>query len=168
MLAERLGRCDTGTGDRPYTLQVPQRSRQIFSCKLIAVGFMCCLILQLALSACHCRMPCIRTKAKRSVKMPIATPISTRKVPATSSGDLAQFLQTCPGPWPSNPPSCRVIDGSERRGSRRPVAASPLASTMSTRGQAAASLTTQPWSAVEWIADTQLARPSVLLDYGIP
>src|SRR6266436_5175371 len=34
---------------------------------------------------------------------------------------------------------------------------------MSPWGQAATSLTTQPWSAVEWIADTQLARPSLLL-----
>ena len=38
MLADRLGRSDTGTGDRPCTLQVPPTSRQILMHKLIVVG----------------------------------------------------------------------------------------------------------------------------------
>jgi hypothetical protein len=38
MLAERLGRCDTGTGAKPSTLQLPQMSRQILRCKLIVFG----------------------------------------------------------------------------------------------------------------------------------
>ena len=38
MLADRLGRLDTGTGDGPCTLQVPPTSRQILMHKLIVVG----------------------------------------------------------------------------------------------------------------------------------
>jgi hypothetical protein len=38
MLADRLGRSDAVTNDRPYTLQVPPTSRQISMRKLIAVG----------------------------------------------------------------------------------------------------------------------------------
>jgi hypothetical protein len=38
MLADKLGRCGTGTEDSPCTLQVAQLSRQIFSCKLIATS----------------------------------------------------------------------------------------------------------------------------------
>ena len=38
MLADRLGRSDTGTGDGPCTIQVPPTSRQILICKLIVVG----------------------------------------------------------------------------------------------------------------------------------
>ena len=38
MLADRLGRSDTGTADGPCTLQVPQTSRQILMRKLILVG----------------------------------------------------------------------------------------------------------------------------------
>jgi hypothetical protein len=37
MLADRLGRCFTGNGDKPCTLQVPRLSLQIFSCKVIMV-----------------------------------------------------------------------------------------------------------------------------------
>ena len=38
MLADRLGRSDTVTGDGPCTLQVPPTSRQILMRKLIVVG----------------------------------------------------------------------------------------------------------------------------------
>jgi hypothetical protein len=38
MLADRLGRSETGTGDDPCTLQVPATSRQILMRKLIVVG----------------------------------------------------------------------------------------------------------------------------------
>ena len=38
MLADRLGRSDTGTSDGPCTLQLPPTSRQILICKLIVVG----------------------------------------------------------------------------------------------------------------------------------
>jgi hypothetical protein len=38
MLADRLGRSDTGTGNAPCTLQVPPTSRQILMRKLIVVG----------------------------------------------------------------------------------------------------------------------------------
>ena len=38
MLADRLGRSDTGTGDGPCTLQVPPTSRQILMHKLIVVS----------------------------------------------------------------------------------------------------------------------------------
>src|SRR5215469_14717763 len=38
MLADKLGRCDTGTEDSPCTLQVAQLSRQTVSCKLIATS----------------------------------------------------------------------------------------------------------------------------------
>jgi hypothetical protein len=38
MLADRLGRSDTGTGDGPCTLQLPPTSRQILMRKLIVVG----------------------------------------------------------------------------------------------------------------------------------
>jgi hypothetical protein len=41
MLADRLGRCFTGWDGRPCTLQVPQSSLQIFSCKLIVVDPSC-------------------------------------------------------------------------------------------------------------------------------
>lgn len=38
MLADRLGRSDTGTGDNPCTLQLPPTSRQILMHTLIVVG----------------------------------------------------------------------------------------------------------------------------------
>ena len=38
MLADRLGRSDTVTGDGPWTLQVPSTSRQILMRKLIVVS----------------------------------------------------------------------------------------------------------------------------------
>ena len=38
MLADRLGRSDTGTGDGPCTPQLPPASRQILMRKLIVVG----------------------------------------------------------------------------------------------------------------------------------
>ena len=38
MLADRLGRSDTATGDGPCTLQLPPTSRQILMRKLIVVG----------------------------------------------------------------------------------------------------------------------------------
>ena len=38
MLADRLGRSDTVTGEGPCTLQVPPTSRQILMRKLIVVG----------------------------------------------------------------------------------------------------------------------------------
>ena len=38
MLADRLGKSDTGTGDSPCTLQVPPTSRQILMRKLIVAG----------------------------------------------------------------------------------------------------------------------------------
>ena len=38
MLADRLERCNTGTGDKPCTFQLPQMSRQILRCKLIMFG----------------------------------------------------------------------------------------------------------------------------------
>ena len=38
MLADKLGKSDTGTGDSPCTLQVPPTSRQILIRKLIVVG----------------------------------------------------------------------------------------------------------------------------------
>jgi hypothetical protein len=38
MLADRLGRSDTVTGDGPCTLQVPSTSRQILMHKLIVAG----------------------------------------------------------------------------------------------------------------------------------
>ena len=38
MLADRLGRSDTGTRDGPCTLQLPPTSRQILMRKLIVVG----------------------------------------------------------------------------------------------------------------------------------
>jgi len=41
MLADRLGRCFTGWDGRPCTLQVPQSSLLIFSCKLIVVDPSC-------------------------------------------------------------------------------------------------------------------------------
>src|SRR6267142_3238205 len=37
MLADRLGRCFTGSDGRPCTLQLPRSSLQIFRCKLIVV-----------------------------------------------------------------------------------------------------------------------------------
>jgi hypothetical protein len=38
MLADKLGRSDTGTSDGPCTLQVPPTSRQILMRKLIVAG----------------------------------------------------------------------------------------------------------------------------------
>src|SRR6266446_6709105 len=76
MLADRLGRCATGSGAKPCTLQPPQTSRQIFRLKRIVVG-----------PFAQCRTPCDRTSAKRSIRMPTAIPIRTRNTPATSSAE---------------------------------------------------------------------------------
>src|SRR6267143_562314 len=82
MLADRLGRCATGSGAKPCTLQPPQTSRQIFRLKSIVVG----LFVQ-------CSTPCDRTRAKRSVRMPIAMPIRTNRVPATLSAERHHVLR---------------------------------------------------------------------------
>src|SRR5271169_6875658 len=56
--------------------------------------------------------------------------------------------------------SCSVVTQHHHSGTPRPSGRRPP---HHSQGQAATSLTTQTWSAVEWVADTQLARPSVLL-----
>src|SRR5215813_307503 len=74
MLADRLGRCFTGRDGRPYTLQLPQSSLQIFSCKLIVVD-----------SLAQCRQPSTSTRTK-SAKAPVRGSTRTQALsPATSS-----------------------------------------------------------------------------------
>ena len=83
MLADKLGKSDTGTGDSPCTLQVPPTSRQILMRKLIVVG----------LSSVHGAMDLDRYQAEASECH--RDPRQDEKIPTASSIVRCHVLGRC-------------------------------------------------------------------------